>query len=73
MAGYCKDCSIKIFGKDSHDFSGYVTKEEHEETGEYVLATCSGCGLIGVDHNGKRVHGFMAPAKEIPLLGLTVP
>ena len=69
---YCKDCSINTFGRDSHDFSGFVTREEFEETGEYVAAVCEGCGVIGVDHNGKRVQTFSGRRKEIQAKGLTV-
>ena len=49
MASFCKDCSIKIFGKDFGDFA-------HGKMGLYGRDLCEGCGeYIYTDWAGRRV------------------
>lgn len=51
MAEFCKQCSIDLFGADSRDLAGLITKEEVAE-GFGAVVICEGCGIIRVDHEG---------------------
>jgi hypothetical protein len=50
MASFCRDCSIKIFGKDFGDF-------KHNRIGIVSWQLCEGCGeWIYADWAGRRVE-----------------
>jgi len=51
MAEYCKQCSIRIFGKDMGELAGLSTPED-TNNGMYAQALCEGCGPTLVDHEG---------------------
>jgi len=56
MRNLCKDCSIKIKGEDSSDFSNIITEEQFKE-GFKVEAWCCGCEeVIKMDNKGKKVE-----------------
>lgn len=55
MADFCKECSIEMWGTDTKDLSGLITPEEVEE-GLGAVVLCEGCGVIRVDHEGKRLE-----------------
>lgn len=52
MADFCKQCSIKIFGKDYGDLKG-LSSEEDTKNGLFALVICEGCGEILVNHLGE--------------------
>ena len=54
MADFCKECSIEMWGSDTGDLAGLITKEEVDQ-GMGVPVICEGCGVILVDHEGKRI------------------
>ena len=55
MADFCKECSIEMWGSDTGDFAGLITKEEVDK-GYGAAVLCEGCGeMILVDHEGKRI------------------
>lgn len=54
MAEFCKEHSIDLFGRDFGDFAGLVTKEEVDQ-GLGAVVLCETCGLIRVDHEGRRI------------------
>jgi|PlaIllAssembly_1097288.scaffolds.fasta_scaffold333994_3 hypothetical protein len=54
MADFCKECSIKLFGEDFHDLAGLISEEKVKE-GLGVSVLCEECGIILVDHTGKRI------------------
>lgn len=53
MASFCRDCSIRIFGKDFGDF-------KHNQIGRVQMVLCEGCsengGWILVDWAGRKVE-----------------
>jgi hypothetical protein len=49
MVDFCKQCSIKVFGKDFGDLAN-LCKEN-----EYTEVLCENCGFILVDHTGERL------------------
>ena len=55
MADFCKECSINMWGVDTKDLAGLITKEEVDK-GLGVQVICEGCGFIRVDHAGKRLE-----------------
>lgn len=55
MADFCKECSIDMWGGDSKDLAGLITQEEVSK-GYGALVLCEGCGMIRVDHEGKRLE-----------------
>lgn len=55
MADFCKECSIEMWGSDTKDLAGLITKEEVAE-GLGAVVICEGCGVIRVDHEGKRLE-----------------
>jgi len=55
IARYCKDCSIKVHGRDEQDFAGFVTDEE-EAMNMLMLVDCHGCGKIYVGTHGQRIR-----------------
>ena len=57
MADFCKECSIEMFGIDTKDLVGLVTKQEVIQ-GEYATALCEHCGFILVDHEGNRIESL---------------
>lgn len=57
MADFCKECSIKIFGKDFRDMVGLSTREDTINK-IYAPAFCEECGPILVDHWGTKVYEF---------------
>lgn len=54
MAEFCKECSIDMWGRDMKDLAGLVTEQEVKE-GLGAVVICEGCGIIRVDHEGKRI------------------
>ena len=55
MADFCKQCSIDMWGRDTGDLSGLITEAEVKE-GYGAVVICEGCGVIRVDHEGKRLE-----------------
>ena len=51
---FCLECSIEVLGKDFADFAGLITREQNNE-GYGAKVTCTRCGEIFVDINGKRI------------------
>ena len=50
MADFCKQCSIKIHGRDHGDLKGLC------KPGETTEELCEGCGdWVEVDHTGARI------------------
>jgi len=49
MADFCQQCSEELFGADGKDLA------ELCDTGSMAEVLCEGCGLITVDHQGRRV------------------
>lgn len=59
MADFCYDCTEEFFSQShaqSNDMSGLVSKEEYEQHGITAKVLCEGCGLIEVDHKGRRLE-----------------
>lgn len=54
MADFCQECSYEVWGFDTKDLAGLVTKEDMNR-GVRAHVICEGCGWILVDHNGVRV------------------
>lgn len=51
MSDYCRQCSLKVHGRDHRDLARLC------EPGETVWELCEGCGGdIEVDYNGMRVE-----------------
>lgn len=55
MADFCKECSIEMWGSDTKDLAGLITKEEVAK-GLGAVVICEGCGVIRVDHEGERLE-----------------
>lgn len=53
MADFCVGCSCVIFREAGDDLAGLITKEECEK-GYRMPALCEGCGMICVDHLGRK-------------------
>ena len=58
MADFCYDCCVELFGgndieAEDNDFFGLITEEESDK-GWYARVLCEGCGIIFVDHLGKK-------------------
>jgi hypothetical protein len=55
MADFCAECSIRLFGVDTHDMKGSATAED-TANGYFTPVLCEDCGdFILVDHEGIRV------------------
>jgi len=54
MADFCKQCSIRIFGKDFGDLKG-ITKKEDFEKDLACIVICEGCVTIQVDPEGNCI------------------
>jgi hypothetical protein len=52
MADFCQDCCLDYFGKDTRDLAGLCAENEE------ALVLCEHCGVIIVDHNGKRLRSI---------------
>lgn len=51
MAEYCRQCSLKIHGRDHRDLARLC------EPGETAWELCEGCGeVVEIDHVGMRVE-----------------
>lgn len=55
MAEFCKECSINMWGRDLGEFSNLISEDKVKE-GYGALVCCEGCGVIRVDHTGKRLE-----------------
>lgn len=55
MSNFCRDCSIKHFGKDFEDLAGLSTPED-TATKRFAAVICEGCGPVWVNHEGVVVH-----------------
>lgn len=53
MSDFCKECSEAIFGQDFKELAG-ISSEKETQMGLYARVLCEGCGLILVNHEGKR-------------------
>ena len=62
MASFCRDCSIKIFGKDFEDF-------KHNKIGKVQNQLCEECGWIWADWAGRKIErtSFEQWIKEITI------
>ena len=59
MADFCYDCTEELFGQKealNNDMSGLVSAEEHQQHGMTDKVLCEGCGIIEVDHRGRRLE-----------------
>lgn len=59
MADFCKQCAIDMFGEDTGNLRGLITKAQFEMEGEDAVAAsgiCEGCGANYFDHEGARVR-----------------
>lgn len=54
MAEFCEKCNQELFDLPS-DFKGLSTEEDTKK-GLYASVLCEGCGVILVDHEGRRVE-----------------
>lgn len=64
MADFCAECSIKMFGHDTHDMRGLSTAED-TANGLFSTALCEDCGdFILIDHEGIRVSS-LEPVRKI--------
>lgn len=54
MADFCQECSQEIWGFDTKDLAGLISKEDMDN-GIRAHVICEGCGWILVDHEGRRV------------------
>lgn len=54
MADFCKQCSIKLFGKDFGNLKR-LSKASQTKKKLYPLVICEGCGPIQVNHLGECV------------------
>ena len=59
MADFCKQCSVEVFGMDTGDLKGLLTKEE-SDAGMVVCVICEGCGYVEVNHEGACVATYCA-------------
>jgi hypothetical protein len=50
VSEFCQQCSIDIFGEDFGELAN-LCKE-----GETARVLCEDCGIIVVDHTGKRIY-----------------
>jgi hypothetical protein len=55
MAGFCKQCSIEVFGKDYGDMRG-ITKQSDVADSKYACVLCEYCGPCQVDCDGKCIN-----------------
>jgi rRNA maturation endonuclease Nob1 len=53
MADFCYDCTKDILGVDPTQ-NDFVSKQDISEN-ELWMVLCEGCGVIVVDHEGKKV------------------
>ena len=61
MADFCYDCTKDILGVDPawNDFARFEAIGPRIPEGEFWKVLCEGCGVIVVDHEGKKVsEGF---------------
>jgi|TARA_B100000287_G_scaffold268328_1_gene252355 hypothetical protein len=59
MADFCYDCTEELFGQKhavKNDMSGIVSAEEYQKHGITAKVLCEGCGIIEVDHKGRRIE-----------------
>tara|TARA_Y100000361_G_scaffold66395_1_gene58355 strand:+ start:1280 stop:1465 length:186 start_codon:yes stop_codon:yes gene_type:complete len=59
MADFCYDCTEELFGQKyamNNDMSGLVSAEEYQQHGITAKVLCEGCGIIEVDHRGRRLE-----------------
>lgn len=56
MADFCKQCSIKFFGKDFRELAGFTTKAD-DEAGLFMEVICEGCGFVMVNSEGECQGG----------------
>ena len=56
MADFCYDCYKRMFGDTAGecDLAGLIKKEEVLR-GYAAKALCEECGIIQVDHNGRKI------------------
>jgi hypothetical protein len=56
MADYCKQCSVRYFGKDEKDLAGLISESEVKQ-GLGAVVICEGCGFVLVNHLGECLGG----------------
>ena len=58
MADFCLQCANEMFGTEDEpvksDFHNALTEEEYND-GFVLPVLCEGCGIIEVDHLGRRI------------------
>lgn len=55
MADFCKQCSIKMFGKDFKELAGLVPEEDAAAGFATDVVICEGCGPIQVNIHGECI------------------
>lgn len=81
MADFCRQCSLRIFGRDFRELAGITTHEDWK-VGKSCVVLCEGCGPIQVDPDGnciskdclekghaKRQNGGGNLDPEVPIAG----
>ena len=63
MADLCQTCTIETWGFDTRNLAGLTTQGD-TAAGNHAVVLCEGCGLIQVDHDGKRVERLLTPAES---------
>ena len=58
MADFCKECSIRILGRDYRDLAGLC------KPGEVAYDICEDCGFIAIDHTGRKLTAEELEAYE---------
>lgn len=59
VADFCYECTEELFGQQyakNNDMAGIVSREEYEQHGMTAKVLCEDCGVIEVDHRGKRIE-----------------
>ena len=63
MADFCQEHGIEMWGRDVRDLAGLISIEDVEK-GMGAVVLCESCGIILVDHNGKRIDNEKDVANE---------
>ena len=66
MANFCYDCTKDILGVDPtwNDFAGWAGVDGQIPEDGLWKVLCEGCGVIVVDHNGKKVDDILLSFSE---------
>ena len=56
VADFCRDCARRVLGVTDEEYDRCGDLNNLCQEGETVADLCEGCGVISVDHKGKRVE-----------------